>query len=277
MPVRTCQLHLRYPDTFGGTASYVQKLVDVFDALNTDIDFVEASSVPVGGGRLDAVDAGSCNGGTSTEVEALFDEFAPVPFGDDDVMVFFADRLTGGARLGCAHHPADSRGVIVSCQAREMVLPHEIGHLFLGDVHDHHDTENLMFRNSDQIDDPPRLTGAQRSRIRTGAWASVTAPPIFMGVEVAEGAKSLTTAGPKKKRRRGTKTARKKTPKKTPERAPKRASMKASMKASKRPSKKTSKESLTKTPKKRPKNTTTKRKIAGHRTKKRSRRPKRRG
>lgn len=195
-------MHLRYPDTFAGTAAYVAKLTGVFAALNTGVDFVEASSAPVGGGRLDAIDTGRCSAAPTAEVVALFNDFAPQPLGGDDVTVFFAGQLNGGATLGCANHPGGCRGVIVSCQADEMVLPHEIAHLFLGDIHNHTNHQNLMWPNTDEIIDPPKLTTAQRVRIRTGDWATVAAPPVVMEVEMANGVGTLTTVKAKKTRKK---------------------------------------------------------------------------
>ena len=112
-------MHLRYPDTFAGTAAYVAKLTTVFAALNTGVDFVEASSAAVGGGRLDAIDTGSCSAAPTADVVALFNDFAPRPLRPDDIAVFFARQLAAGV-LGCANPPS---GYHPTATARSFAAP----------------------------------------------------------------------------------------------------------------------------------------------------------
>ncbi len=196
---RTCRLHLRYPDTFAGTNAYLRKLTTVFANLNTHVNFATASSVAIGDGRLDTIDAGNCAGAPAQDVVDLFDEFAPQPLGNDDVTVFFVGRLTGATKLGCANSPTGFRGVVVSCEAKAIVLPHEIAHLFLGEGHEPVDDQNLMWANTDEIVTPPVLSTYQRQQIQTGNWATA-APPMVVAVEMANGVGKMPKRKATKKR-----------------------------------------------------------------------------
>lgn len=81
-----------------------------------------------------------------------------------DVVGYYLRGDTGGFR-GCAAHPADRRGFWVGDNATQWTWIHEMTHVVGRNLHVTH-TDNLMFRATDSITNPPPdLNGEQCARI----------------------------------------------------------------------------------------------------------------
>lgn len=203
--MRHVLMHIRRPSGFVRVDEFVTRLQSLFDHYNVrhnlGLTFEVASEQPTRDPRLLRVDAGDCTGGPSEEVRELFFALAPADMSDDEIAVLFAGELTGDAKLGCSQCPPGRRGVVVSCQARTLALPHEIAHLFLGPGHCT-STANLMFENSDGITrDPPALQPDQVEALRAGEWAmpaegvfAVAQPAVVEAVTIAEATVTTTAA-----------------------------------------------------------------------------------
>jgi hypothetical protein len=82
-----------------------------------------------------------------------------------DIVCYYIQGDTAGFR-GCAAHPPGRRGFWVGDTATEWTFVHELTHVVGNNPHVT-DTDNLMFRNTGAITNPPpELTGGQCDRIR---------------------------------------------------------------------------------------------------------------
>jgi hypothetical protein len=198
---RKLRLHLRYPASFGNVDLFVSKLSTVFNSYNVDITFDVATSQPVNDNILRPIDVG-CITGLSMEAVDLFRTLAPAGMTDDEIAVLFPLRFTGAVQWGCAQCPIGSRGVLVSCLARPVTLPHEVAHLFLGPNH-MDSVANLMYRDTDLITrDLPVLVPDQKRTLRAGNWAlpAIGAPRLgVLSVEELKPRVAKPKARPSKK------------------------------------------------------------------------------
>jgi hypothetical protein len=85
-----------------------------------------------------------------------------------DIVCYYIQGDTAGFR-GCAAHPPGRRGFWVGDTATEWTFAHELTHVVGNNGHVNN-TDNLMFRNTGQITNPPPdLTSTQCNRIRGDA------------------------------------------------------------------------------------------------------------
>ncbi len=110
---------------------------------------------------LDQTDCLLAGHEVSEEEDELFD------LGRDlgaDIVGYYIQGDTAGFR-GCAAHPPGRRGFWVGDSATQWTFVHELTHV-VGDNRHVTDTDNLMFRNTGMITNPPPdLTGEQCDRI----------------------------------------------------------------------------------------------------------------
>lgn len=171
---RHVQIHFRFPPGFDRLNGFLAKLRTVFGHYQSshgiDITF-DAASAEAHQTLGDPVRTGTCTLGPTPEATAAFETCAPGGMGEDDIAVLFPVGLDGSSRFGCAQCPVGLRGVMVSADAPELTLAHEIGHLFLGTDHSVSKT-NLMFGDPERVqEDPPLLTTTQIERLRESDWA----------------------------------------------------------------------------------------------------------
>lgn len=118
------------------------------------------------------LDAGRCVlGETSSEQNALFEYRKDV--GPGELVVYFVQTLvmSGGIQLaGCASHPRDRPGCVVTVTANLWTLAHEVGHV-LGLIHVD-DNRRLMTKNGTFaiIEPPPDLADSEINTIKTSGW-----------------------------------------------------------------------------------------------------------
>jgi hypothetical protein len=110
---------------------------------------------------IDQTDCLAAGHQVSEDEDALFD------LGRDlgaDIVAYYIQGDTAGFR-GCAAHPPGRRGFWVGDTATQWTFVHELTHVVGNNGHIN-DTDNLMFRNTGQITNPPPdLTGRQCRRI----------------------------------------------------------------------------------------------------------------
>jgi hypothetical protein len=150
---RTVTIHVREfsaPDC--GSAVLVDRAVEVFAEHGIRVQ-VDSSSVAADStADLRNPEVGACNPGSlSSDQEKLFQTAGDVA--EDHVVVFLV-RSTSPPVRGCAAHPPDRPGLVVSSLATEWTLAHELGHV-MGLDHVFGQEGALMRANTSRLTSPP--------------------------------------------------------------------------------------------------------------------------
>lgn len=151
-------------------ADMIDRMREVFERAGCQVEVASSQTLDLGG-KLD-IDTGACSASTLTaDQAAIFSRREGME--PRDIAVYFV-RTTVPPFNGCAAHPPDRPGVIVSSYASAWTLAHEVGHV-LGLDHVA-DARRLMtsLGTANIIDPPPNLTDNE--------IGTMTSSPVILAV-----------------------------------------------------------------------------------------------